>query len=427
MTALGLTGTAIVLEDGTLVARETDATQWTLVGDASTKFVDIATSAVGGHYAAVSTDGCLTVWGKNVDGAQGAGFPPSVYSSLPVKIPRLLFGGSRVFQVAVGNSHTVVLTTTGRVYTSGQGRKGALGHGIGSFGNYDEMLEIWPFIGKCASFVAAGAESTFVVCQCEGEQRNSLWACGSCEHGGLGLETRSPCYKLTRLPTFGSSNIKMLSSYRHTVAVQDDGEAYVWGLNDQGQLGVGDTQNRRHPTMLRHPYLRIVSVACGHEHTTILDKTRQVYTCGRGDLGALGHGDTVNTKFFTRVTNMPPAKAVSANATRSAAVAANGNDNGKLFVWGCISSPQIKGPVVSTPTLVPTAAGVCRYGNRIDPLYVLAFAMGTHSRIGAASAMNALPEDLIRRVLDKCHAHGPPGPSRILASTFDDESTPLRT
>ena len=38
------------------------------------------------------------------------------------------------------------------------------------------------------------------------------------------------------------------AGFWHTVAIKEDGTLYAWGLNDAGQLGLGDTTTRLTPT-----------------------------------------------------------------------------------------------------------------------------------------------------------------------------------
>src|SRR5690554_2947415 len=39
----------------------------------------------------------------------------------------------------------------------------------------------------------------------------------------------------------------------HTIGMTSTGEVYVWGRNREGQLGLGDTQNRNSPQLLPSP------------------------------------------------------------------------------------------------------------------------------------------------------------------------------
>src|SRR5690349_12456275 len=56
-----------------------------------------------------------------------------------------------------------------------------------------------------------------------------------------------------------------------TSCVTGEGECYVWGWNQFGQLGLGDTRNRFIPTKLCLPGNEKISVvACGYGHSVCL-------------------------------------------------------------------------------------------------------------------------------------------------------------
>ena len=54
-------------------------------------------------------------------------------------------------------------------------------------------------------------------------------------------------------------------------------QAWGTGLNDFGQLGLGDTSDRLSPEMLPSP-TRIVQIAAGGSHTMFLDEDGRVRT-----------------------------------------------------------------------------------------------------------------------------------------------------
>ena len=49
----------------------------------------------------------------------------------------------------------------------------------------------------------------------------------------------------------------------------DDGRVYVWGKNEDGELGMGEDENVPEPTLL-HMERPVVCVACGYYHAAIV-------------------------------------------------------------------------------------------------------------------------------------------------------------
>ena len=65
-------------------------------------------------------------------------------------------------------------------------------------------------------------------------------------------------------------------------------------MNDDGQLGLGDENERNLPErILKSPdnVAKFIKIACGCSHTVLLGYKNQVYSFGQNDYGQLGLGD----------------------------------------------------------------------------------------------------------------------------------------
>lgn len=79
----------------------------------------------------------------------------------------------------------------------------------------------------------------------------------------------------------------------HTLAVAADGALLSWGQNAQGQLGTGDTEDRRVPVQVAGLWgLPVQGCAAGEAHSVALSAGGQVFAWGRSQSGALGLPDT---------------------------------------------------------------------------------------------------------------------------------------
>eukprot|EP01117_Protostelium_nocturnum_P011166 TRINITY_DN4055_c0_g2_i2.p1 TRINITY_DN4055_c0_g2~~TRINITY_DN4055_c0_g2_i2.p1 ORF type:complete len:958 (+),score=321.19 TRINITY_DN4055_c0_g2_i2:373-3246(+) len=80
----------------------------------------------------------------------------------------------------------------------------------------------------------------------------------------------------------------------HTIAVTSQGEVYAWGMNQNGQLGLKDNETRMKPSQIKEVLSehKIVSVACGANHSVFLSSRGEVLACGKGKNGQLGIGDS---------------------------------------------------------------------------------------------------------------------------------------
>ena len=79
--------------------------------------------------------------------------------------------------------------------------------------------------------------------------------------------------------------------HRHCVALTKQGKVYTWGEGRFGQLGHGDRQSRKDPTMVEMKRVKIVKIDAGNYHTACLTMDGECQVFGCGAQGQLGLGD----------------------------------------------------------------------------------------------------------------------------------------
>ncbi|NWX27989.1 RPGR regulator, partial [Notiomystis cincta] len=127
----------------------------------------------------------------------------------------------------------------------------------------------------------------------------------------------------------------------HTAIITGKGKLYMFGSNDWGQLGLGSKNTVSKPTCVKalkpeKPKLAV----CGRNHTLVYTEKGNVYAAGGNSEGQLGLGDTEERTTFHVInffTNQHKIKQLSAGSYTSAAV----TEDGQLFVWGDNSEGQI--------------------------------------------------------------------------------------
>jgi alpha-tubulin suppressor-like RCC1 family protein len=76
----------------------------------------------------------------------------------------------------------------------------------------------------------------------------------------------------------------------------ESGEAYCWGYNAQGQLGIGSTASSSTPlavdTNSALAGKKLTRITTGDEHSCALDSTGSAYCWGWNEYGQLGDGTT---------------------------------------------------------------------------------------------------------------------------------------
>ncbi|XP_052027117.1 X-linked retinitis pigmentosa GTPase regulator isoform X2 [Apodemus sylvaticus] len=127
----------------------------------------------------------------------------------------------------------------------------------------------------------------------------------------------------------------------HTAIVTGNNKLYMFGSNNWGQLGLGSKSAISKPTCIKALKPEKVKLAaCGRNHTIVSTDTGGVYAAGGNNEGQLGLGDTDDRDTFHQIDFFTPSdtiKQLSAGANTSAAL----TEDGKLFMWGDNSEGQI--------------------------------------------------------------------------------------
>ena len=84
-------------------------------------------------------------------------------------------------------------------------------------------------------------------------------------------------------------------SYHHSVMLCADGSLFSCGRNDSGQLGHGDTVDKKTPQCVSNCPRGVVSVSCGQFHTVAATSAGTAFACGKNDFGQLGFDSGANS------------------------------------------------------------------------------------------------------------------------------------
>lgn len=207
--------------------------------------------------------------GFDHDDAKAATDPRSYASQLPLPGP-----ASAVF---AGRYHNFARLNGGRCYSYGCGRQ-APNDGQLLNGSHDE--HIWPAqTQQRFSHAALGGHHSVVR-----TRAGAVLSCGAGWQGQMGNGTldykNAAAVEVPGLPRVA----RVASGYYHTAALTEDGECFVWGCNEQGQLGRLDAQVLR-PQRIQAGAaelegLRIADFAGGYGHSLLRTDRGRVFTLG---------------------------------------------------------------------------------------------------------------------------------------------------
>ncbi|XP_062236253.1 X-linked retinitis pigmentosa GTPase regulator-like isoform X3 [Platichthys flesus] len=134
---------------------------------------------------------------------------------------------------------------------------------------------------------------------------------------------------------------KIACGDEHTALITENGKLFMFGSNNWGQLGLGSKLTVNKPTCVKAlKSEKVQHVACGRNHTLICTAQGKVYTSGGNSEGQLGLGDCEERTAFQRVhflDSRGPMKMLAAGSNTSAAL----TESGKLFMWGDNAEGQI--------------------------------------------------------------------------------------
>ena len=123
------------------------------------------------------------------------------------------------------------------------------------------------------------------------------------------------------------------AGWDQALALTSTGAVYAWGLNRYGELGDGTTKNSDVPVLVDFPSgVTITQVAAGAYHSLAVSSTGTVYEWGLNSDGQLGIGTTIDQLTPTLVTFPPGALAhdVAGGDVDSLMV----STSGAVFAWG---------------------------------------------------------------------------------------------
>lgn len=207
-----------------------------------------------------------------------------------------------IISVSAGASHTVCLevssSSTSTLYTWGSNEDGQLGHREREDIHHPKEVET---VASAFSAIVCGANHTVAVA----ESSKEVYSWGWGDFGRLGHG--DPSDRLIPAPVAALSGIAVqhvACGDSHCLVVAQVGKLFTFGRNQNGQLGLGDTQDRLKPELVRALWDRGVLVrraAGGAEHSALTVEGGSMYTFGWGRYGNLGHGHTDDLHVPTKV------------------------------------------------------------------------------------------------------------------------------
>ncbi|KAL5715010.1 PH [Ranunculus cassubicifolius] len=258
------------------------------------------------HTCAVTMTGEIYTWGDGTHNAGLLGHGTDVSHWIPKRVSGPL-DGLQVASVTCGPWHTALVTSTGQLFTFGDGTFGVLGHGNRESVPYPREVE--SLMGLKTISVACGVWHTAAVVEVIVAQTSAsissgkLFTWGDGDKNRLGHGDKEPRLKPTCVPALIDYNFhKIACGHSLTVGLTTSGHVFSMGSTVYGQLGNPHADGKL-PCVVEGSLMGeiVEDIACGAYHVAVLTSKNEVYTWGKGANGRLGHGDIEDRKAPTLV------------------------------------------------------------------------------------------------------------------------------
>jgi len=322
------------------VADQSTAVIVNVSGVLNGKFLEQITTGEA-HTCALDSDGKTYCWGLNSSGQLGDGSNTDRNTPVAVYTQGNLTGRA-LEQVVAGSLHTCVVASSSEGFCWGAGANGRLGNNNSADQNAPVLIDtsslsLPPAVPRvrlddadCISVTVVS--NTSITCitspHVAGWVDVSVTINGETQvlingfrYDSLDVTAISPDYGPDTggtMVTITGTGFYMSGIYiadvatgtNHTLAIDDEGNLYAWGRNNQGQLGRNNTTNASVPVKISGGVIsgsplvagvKIVQIAAGDEHSMAIDDQGNLYTWGNGAYGRLGRGNTTNSNVPVKI------------------------------------------------------------------------------------------------------------------------------
>ncbi|MCL1874782.1 MAG: InlB B-repeat-containing protein [Synergistaceae bacterium] len=273
----------------------------------------------------IRKDDSLWAWGNNYYGQLGDG--SRINRSYLVQVGT----DNNWDAVVAGANHTIGKKTDGSLLTWGYNSSGQIGNGTSS--TTDFVLNP-TLVGLTTDWktIAAGYHYTMAT-----KTDGNLWVWGNNQYGQLGIDTDGKSQTIPFNVGTGYNLASIDAGFGHTIEIKIDGNLWAWGRNDYGQLGNGLTTNSYTPVQEETSAKNWAAVAAGYDHTAAIKTDGSLWTWGSNENGKLGYDLTTQCNSPDQMGMDKNWAAVTVGQYHTIAI----KTDGSLWAWGGNSKGQL--------------------------------------------------------------------------------------
>jgi X-linked retinitis pigmentosa GTPase regulator len=243
----------------------------------------------------------------------------------------------KIKKISCGGEHSMALTITNKLYVWGKNDYGQLGLGHNRNINHPKKLHI-----KKAD------EIVKIICGCDNSTvitaSNCIYVWGKNEEGQLGLGHNENIWSPQRF-VLGHTVKKIAFGHDHSMALTMSNEIYIWGGNSNRQLGLGHNLDINLPRKISLYFdkIPIRKIICGFWYSMVVTDQNEVYVWGENDHNRLGSCDD-EIIYFPQKLRLEDddfkIKKIACGNLHSIAIVTSTNDL-DVCVWGHNAAGQL--------------------------------------------------------------------------------------
>ncbi|XP_075679403.1 RCC1 and BTB domain-containing protein 2-like [Dermatophagoides pteronyssinus] len=230
-----------------------------------------------------------------------------------------ILNGKKIIQVESGNEFVAVLTDDGLVYLASGDSRWKTNNTLRLISTGYDRFEM----------IASGVLHLLLL-----RQDGTVFALGDNTYGQLTGNSES---SYDTVVNNGLTNVKIIAcGSEHSLALTNTNRIYSWGCNNKGQLGLGDTNERRIPTLVSFFHGPIKNIMAGANHSLFLLEDGQIFGCGHGQRPI--NDKNPNAKVPTKI----PIENVQSMACKNYQLTSYALDHSsQYYAWSRLNSSEL--------------------------------------------------------------------------------------
>lgn len=290
-------------------------------------------------------------WGKQKSGMLGIGkysganqYP--LATGYAIVYPEKMDSDTNWIFVSAGQTFCLGIKKDSTLWSWGAGFHGQLGTGSTSTSITPKKVGSDKWI-----YVSAGYRAAIGI-----KADGTLWSWGRNDVGQLGLGSITSYTTPQQVGTDTIWREVHLSLSDHTIALKNNGTLWGWGMNNKGQLGLGNTIRRTSPVQIGTDTTWLTATV-GYNYSLAIKSDGSLWSWGLNSFGQLGLGNTTQKNSPTRVGTGNNWWKVS---TKQSHVLALKTDS-TLWVWGLNNLSRLGLGSSTTNQTSPTQLGTAKW------------------------------------------------------------------